>query len=199
MHPTAARNRVTQLAPTDFDAALTLARTIKDPWFRCQSLADAARHGPERAVLKIIGESLSAAWEANDPYKTVAVVGWPLRALIERDRAAQVEELLPQILDHAQTIAHPVSRLEALFTLWNAIYPLGGELRQRVQGALVVACQAAKSWKAGDRLAYAAQILAGDKLEEAMTLVALLREGRVKRRTLRKIEAGKFEAVRRFF
>ena len=73
------------------------------------------------------------------------------------------------------------------------------KMRRQVQDKLVAACMVADSWKAGDRLAWAAAILASDDVEEALGLVDILREGRLKRQARRRIEAGSFQTARIFF
>ena len=174
-------------------------RLITKPWFRAQALAAVARYAPEENVQDAARESLDASSEHDDPYNVVAVSAWPVRALIDRQRTQKVEQATPQVLALSDRIAHPVSRLEGLFTLWQAVYPMGGKMRQQVQDRFVAACRAADSWKAGDRLGWAATIVASDDLEEALRRVDFLRKRRYKRPALRRIKAGRIERVRDFF
>jgi hypothetical protein len=190
---------VIKSAQSDNEHALKLARKIDDPWYRTQALAWVARYAPIGKVEGLAKEALETAAEQADPYKVVAASAWPVRALIERERGEVAEEAIVRLLDLSERIDHPVSRLEALFLLWEAVYLLGDGMRRQVQDKLVAACRAADSWKAGDRLAWAATILAADHPEEAQELVAALREGRVKRQALRRMGAGKTEKVREFF
>lgn len=198
-NPTSGRDLVFSKAKTEHADALECARLIAKPWFRAQALAAVARYAADEKVEAVAKEALNAASEQADPYKVVAVSAWPVRALIECRREQTVEKLMPQLLALSDRIDHPVSRLEALFLLWQAVYPLGGEMRRQVQDKFVAACQAANSWKAGDRLAWAATILVSDDPEEALELVAVLREGRVKRQALRRIKSGRSESARVFF
>lgn len=198
-NPASERGLVIKSAQSDNEHALKLARKIDDPWYRTQALAWVARYAPNGKIEKLAREALDSASEQADPYKVVAASAWPVRALIERDRGQVAEDVIVRLLDLSDKIDHSVSRLEALFLLWQAVYPLGDAMLRQVQDRRVDACRAANSWKAGDRLAWAATILAADHPEEAQELVAVLREGRVKRQALRRIGAGKIEKVREFF
>src|SRR3954463_1419363 len=76
------RDRVAVLARTNPAEALELARTIKDPWFRCQALSLAAEHGPDRhSQQRAIGEAFAAASELREPNRVVTVSSWPVKAL----------------------------------------------------------------------------------------------------------------------
>lgn len=153
---------VIKSAQSDNEHALKLARKIDDPWYRTQALAWVARYAPNGKIEKLGREALDSASEQVDPYKVVAASAWPVRALIERDLGEVAEEAIVRLLDLSERIDHPVSRLEALFLLWEAVYLLGDGMRRQVRDKLVAACRAADSWKAGDRLSWAATILAAD-------------------------------------
>ena len=198
-NPTSGRGLVFKKARSDTAEALACARLIAEPWYRAQALAAVARYADEEKMEELAQEALDASFEQDDPYNVVAASAWPVRALIERQRTQNAEQVIGQLLVLSDQIAHPVSRLEGLFMPWQAVYPIGGKTRQQVQDKFVAACRAADSWKAGDRLGRSAIIVALDDLEEALRLVGLLREGRHKRQTLRRIKAGRIEKVRDFF
>lgn len=186
-------------AQSDNEYALKTARKIEIPWNRAVALGWVARYAPIGKMEALAREAMDAASEDDDPYGVVGASAWPVRALIERQRVDAVEPVISRLVLLSDQIEHPVSRLDGLFLLWQAVYPLGGEMRWRVQEKFVAACRAADSWKAGDRLAWAATILASDDAEEALGLVDILREGRLKRQARRRIEAGRTQRARIFF
>src|SRR5262249_26851219 len=120
---TSDRGFVARIAARDPEQALKRARSIENPWYRCQALAHVARHGPPAIVEKIAREALLAAQEERDPYKQVAAAAWPVRALIERGRTQGLPKVLRELIVTGGTIDHPVSRLDALFLLWEAAFP----------------------------------------------------------------------------
>ncbi len=128
-------------------AAHALARSISDPWYRCQALAGVARFAPAAQFKAIVQESLAAGKAADDPYQVVGATAWPLAALVERAHNNEVHRLLPSLLTYAAAIANPVSRIDALFLLWQAVFPLGIEFHRQVLDPLVKACREADSWK----------------------------------------------------
>jgi hypothetical protein len=191
--------RLKTLAAEDTKAALMFAKEIRDPRVRCLSLANVAHAAPTGRFHDIIEKALSAGHSVEDPYKMVTVMAWPVRALTERCNRTRVAEVLPELLERAETIEHPVSRLCVLFVVWNAVFPLAGEERRQVQEAFVSACRAANSWKAGQKISHAALILADESQSQALEFTELLREGRLKRQTMRRITAGQTEWPRIFF
>jgi hypothetical protein len=198
--PTRLRDRACQLAPTDTDQSLAVARQIADPWFRCQAVAWSARYAPQPRVAPLAREAVSAAAGAPDPYIAVGASAWPLRALIERGEAAPVDAIVRRLLAVGETIDHPVRRLSALDLLFHAVYPLGGRAKRDALAALVLACQAAKSWRAGRTLVDAALVLAADDPDAAArSAAATLPGGRHRRQVERRLAAGEQRSVRAFF
>jgi hypothetical protein len=84
------RGKVFDIAEVDNHGALKIARGIKEPWYRCQSLASVARFAPHGELDDRIEEALAACFDAANAYKCVAVAAWPVRALIERDRTERL-------------------------------------------------------------------------------------------------------------
>lgn len=132
MSATTTRDLTMRRATTDTSAAHALARSISDPWYRCQALAWVARFAPEAQFKAIVQESLAAGKAADDPYQVVGTTAWSLAALVERGHNNEVRCLLPSLLTHAAAIVNPVSRLDALFLLWQAVFPLGIEFHRQV-------------------------------------------------------------------
>jgi len=199
MSATTTRDLVVKRATTDTPAALALARTISDPWYCCQALAWVARFAPEAEFKAIVQESLSACLAANDPYQVVGAAAWSLRAMVERSHDKEVRRLLPRLLTRAADIANPVSRLDALFLLWQAVFPLGIEFHRQVLNLLVEACQEADRWKSPDTLVQVILMLALNSPLEAEQLVVSMPDGRHKRQVKRRIAAGQYQSPRTFF
>ena len=197
--PTTERNQTISLAQSNWSAALASARKVSDPWHRCQSLAWVARFAPAGVVTNIAAEALSAARACDDPYKVAAASAWPLRALIERDQRSQIGSLLDHLLQTAETIPHPVNRLDALFLIWQGVFPVGSSGRHRPQSALLRACQNVNSWKGSYTLRDTAVMVAPDDMAEAQRIVAMMPESSYRRQTLRQIVEGKRLSPRPFF
>ena len=194
--PTAADRSHARPGPFD---ALASARRVADPWFRCQALAKVAWEAEDEAAFgRIISEAADTAIDGANGYKQVAVLAWPLRAMIERGRRAQATATTAQALPVSLRIANPVSRADALFLLWQAAYPLGGEATGDLLTALLAACHEADSWKAPRLLAHIALIVATHDPAGAQAIVATLPDGRHKRQTLRRLAAGETRTPRPF-
>jgi hypothetical protein len=183
----------------EFERSLAAARKVREPWFRCQELACVARYAPDGDVVRVAEEAVRAAMEGKDAYQRVAVCAWPLRALAERKRIAKANRLVGRILPIAEDIDHPVSRLDALLLLWQAAAGLPSGTRERLLQALISACSAANSWKAGRAMHDIALILAGEDPGRANRLVGSMRESAYKRRAQRRLDAGEKWEARRFF
>ena len=117
-----------RLVKTDPDRALAVARSIHDPWFACQALAWVARFSGEERFLRIIKESFKEGRKATDPYRVVAAAAWPVRALVERGKTRSMSSVIPELLVLAQQIELFASRSEALFLLFQAVFPAGREI-----------------------------------------------------------------------
>ena len=199
MSATAQREQAIQAATVDFQRAVRLAREVAEPWFRCQALASVARHAPDGEVAGLAMEAVKAARAGNDRYQQVAACAWPVRALAERNETRRATQIVAEVLPLAGEITHPVSRLEALFLFWQAAYPLAGTVRHTVLGALVAACLAASSWRAGRTMRDVALIMAAEDRRRAEQLVASMPACRYKRQAERALAAGETHSPRTFF
>jgi hypothetical protein len=170
------RELVGKLAGTESVRALEVARSISEPWYRCQSLAHVAWHLEDRKQFeKVIGEALAAAYE-------------------HRRLSSVVDELLQKI----QREANPVRQADALFYLFEAVF-YEPRLRDRVLDALLAACERMNSWKRPYILSDIALVFAGDDSDRAAQIVDVIGEGRWSRKTRREIAAGKWLGPHEFF
>src|SRR3954469_17904349 len=129
MSATSTRDQVTRLAPADPEGAAEVARSIEEPWFRAQALAWAARFAADDRVVPLAEESLRSSYAEIDPYRTVATGAWPVRALVERGHSDKARSTLDSLLLLAPQVEPPTSRVEALFLVWQAIFPLDADAR----------------------------------------------------------------------
>ena len=179
--------------------ALHLAQNVSEAWYRCQSLAAVARFAPEAEVVFIVDKALDAAREAGDAYKRVAVSAWPVCALAERGKNEAAQKLLASLINEAAQIMPPVSRVCALAEVWQASGSLPPALKQPVLDALVAACRADNSWKAGRILSYSLLILASEDAEQAHRIAGSMRDGPYRRWTQKRLAAHQTETGRSFF
>ena len=193
------RRAVFDAAETNNHYALRIARQIRDPWYRCQALACVARFAPHGEFDERVDEALLAAFEASNGYKRVAVSAWPLRALIERGQTAKLAELVPKLMTMAQAIEHPVSRMDALGSLLDAVFPAGDPHRKSIFDEYAAACGGANSWKAGRGLAAFAVRFAAIDAVFARAIVESMRDGPYKRRAIRELATARDLGTRSYF
>src|SRR5215207_721039 len=107
------RDRVRLLAPSQPQKAVEIARTIADPWFRCQALSIAAVHTPDRRDRnRAISEAFAAANELNEPNRLVTVSAWPVKALALSGDETQVQREVTRLLSVISREASPVRRVD---------------------------------------------------------------------------------------
>jgi hypothetical protein len=137
------RDAVAAIAAQDPQRALELARSIKDPWFRCQALAMAAVHVQDRKIREqVVDEAFAAANELSDPNPIVTVSSWPLKALVLTGNPARVSAAVDRLLEIISTEGSPVRRADALRYLLGAVSSSGNDIMQRVARAFAAACLA---------------------------------------------------------
>lgn len=193
------RDRATELAKTNPAEALAIARGIVDPWFRAQALAWIGRYFPGSRFEAVLAEAQASGAGSDDAYVAVAVSAWGVRALLERDARAKAAGAVETALARSRGIRHPVRRLDALFLLFHAVFD-DHALRTGVLEALMAACVAAKSWKAGDRMREAALMLATAQHPlEVVRVLASMPEGKHRRTAMERIRAGEQRTPRKFF
>jgi hypothetical protein len=192
------RNSVGKLAQSDPTKALEVARSISEPWYRCQSLAAVAWHLEDRNQFEnVIGEALTAAYEQDAPNRVVSVASWAVRAMVKRsDR--RLKPVVHRLLDQIQLEPNPVRQADALFFLFEAVF-YEPRLRYPVLDALLHACGEMKSWKRPRILSDIALVLAIDDPNRASEIVEMIGEGRKSGQTRQDIAAGRWLGPHEFF
>lgn len=90
------RRRVDGLLSHDVVAALTLARRIAHPWYRCQSLAAvAAAMDDDRRAGAVLDEAMAAAFAQSEPNCVVTVAAWPLSVMVTRHLPGAASAVAP--------------------------------------------------------------------------------------------------------
>ena len=176
------------LARSDTDAALARARADGHAGNRCHYLAWVAHFADPRRVVAIAREALATCDEMDNPYGSVSLAAWPLRALAERGLDDECERSLPRVFERARRLANPVNRLDGLERVFHGVFPVE-RARRLVLVQLIAACHEASSWKAPRCLANVAATLARAPHDAALVLAALP-PGRQRRRAERELAAG---------
>ena len=158
-------------------------------------MAGVARFAPKENVVPVAREALKAAFSDSDSYRQVAATAWPLRALIEREFGGVAQNQLPEILKLSREIANPVSRSDALFLLWESVFPV--QQQGVLLDELVASCQ--NHFKADTLLRDTVLILASRNPQRARKLAEKMPDGKAKRQALKRLEAGEICATRAFF
>jgi hypothetical protein len=192
------RNLVSQLAVSEPLKALEAARSISDPWYRCQSLAHVAWNLEDRKLSeKVIAEALAAAYEHDEPNRVVTVASWAVRAMVKKsDR--RLSSVVDGLLDKIQREANPVRQADALVFLFEAVF-YEPRVRELVLNALLRACEQMNSWKRPLILSDVALVFALDDPNRASQIIDLMGEGRMSRKTRREMAAGKWLGPHEFF
>lgn len=192
------RDSVGTLAASEPVRALEVARSISDPWYRCQALAHIAwRLEDQHQREKVIGEALSAAFEQDEPNRVVSVASWAVWVMAQKgDR--RLNSVVTELLDKIQSEPNPVRQGDALLLLFEAVYH-EPQLRDRVLDPLLRACEQMKSWKRPRILTDIALVLAKDDPDRAAHVVDLIGESRQSRKAHRDLAAGKWLGPHDFF
>lgn len=180
MSATQQRDIAGRLAVTDPTRALATARAIEDPWFACQALAWVARFAPEDQFNKIIKESLSVCRSEVDPYRAVAPAAWPIRAIVERNRVELLPSVIRELLLRAKEIEILASRSEALFLLFQAVFPAGRKHWLAVFQSLREASTPLRSWRQRRNLCDAILIVRGGDQALAQKILSGLNDVKLK-------------------
>jgi hypothetical protein len=149
------RNRVAAIAKTQPHEALELARSIDDPWFRCQALSIAAVHAPDRRSQKrAIDDAFSAANELSEPNRVVTVSSWPVKALALAGNMSSVSSEVARLLQVVSTESSPVRRADALRYLLGAVSlapaAVAGRVAREFAGACLAPLQSGKRNSRGE-------------------------------------------------
>jgi hypothetical protein len=178
MSETDIRRKVWELCQTDIGHAERLALGIGFDWYRCQSLAAVAIHtSGKRRFMKLANEALDAARRLPDPNRKVTCSAWIISVMAKRPDVV-VDEMLSTI----SAEENAVRRADALFALYNAVYPRR-ETAKKVFESLLATTEAMRSWKQPLMLGEIALVLARDDPQQARAILDLIANAAAKRKT----------------
>lgn len=181
MEDVANRARVKKLVLTEPRKALKIARAIRHPWYRCQSLSMVAEHWGNAAQRKdVLVEALRSAEEQTQINRIVTVASWPLKVMTSIDIDA-VPQHLRRLVELANQEPHSLRRADSLFALANAASGNSG-LLVLVIPSLVDALLLSYGWKTDRLIAWSLQMVRTAMPEALGPLVARHRPGSKKRR-----------------
>lgn len=199
MSATQQRDLVCRLAPSDPARALGVARAIEDPWFASQALAWVARYAPEAEFSNLIKESLRVRRNESDPYRVVAPAAWAMRAIVERNHLNMLPPVIAELLMLAERIEILASRSQALFLLFQAVFPAGRKHWQPVLVSLRKASTPLISWRQRRNLLDAILIVREEDEELALEITKSLDDQKLKAKVERMLSSAQSHLPRRFF
>lgn len=197
--PTSQRQLSISLAVKDPQQALVVARSIEDPWFRCQALAYVARYWPGKDYETFLREASKAADSQDNWYKRVTVSAWPIRAYLERGSQAPAKSLLERYATEASNIENMGGRSEALLMLFQAAKPFDRKLWEPVFRALVQASEPALAWRQLRNIRNAIAMVAADNPKLVQEAISRLADEKTVAAIKRDVENGKTAEPRPFF
>jgi hypothetical protein len=137
------RDKVAAMAASNTRQALALARTIADPWFRCQALSIVAVHVLDRRTQKLaIQEAFACANELSDPNRIVTVSSWPIKALVLTGNTIRASAETERLLRIISAEGSPVRRADALRQLLGSVSGSSRDVVLRVAKEFAAACLA---------------------------------------------------------
>ena len=160
--PTGQRQLAINLLASDPKKALSIARAIEDPWFKCQALAYVARYWPNDDYEQLLREASKASDSQDNWYKRVTVSAWPIRAYLELGNLDPAKRLLTRSTEEASKIENMGGRSEALLMLFQAAQPFDQDLWEPVFHALVKATEPALAWRQTRNIRNAIAMVAAD-------------------------------------
>lgn len=197
--PTGQRQLAIDLTASDPKKALSVARAVDDPWFKCQALAHVARYWPGDDYKQILREANNASDSQDNWYKRVTVSAWPIRAYLERGDTASAKRLLARYTSEARNIENMGGRSEALLMLFQAAKPYDRSLWEPVLQALIEATEPALAWRQLRNTRIAVAMVAADSSSLVQQAIKRLTDDKAIAAIKRDTENGKTAEPRAFF
>jgi hypothetical protein len=142
---------------------------------------------------------LVAAAECHDDYKRAAVAAWPIRALVERGRAALALDALGRARQRALAATPYASRAEALLGLLQGGWHLGASTRRQLVEDLVALHATDTFWRVGRALVDALEMLSKEDRDLARAIAERIADDRCRAKALASIQAERVCGPRSYF
>lgn len=159
MTPTRYRDQVAQLAKTNPDKGIEIAKKISDPWFQAQAWSHLARHADK--PLPFARKAAKAASQTKDDYQRSAVRAWEIAALAERKLYVQARRSLTEAVELAVSVTPIGSLAESLFLLFQAAFKISIDDAAAVAEVLNRSCDS-NHWRAKRALKESVTMLSGE-------------------------------------
>jgi hypothetical protein len=144
------RGRASDLAKSQPQRALEIARTIPDGWYRCQAMATIAREANDLGIVDTaFKEARIAAAAGDDAYQRAAVLAFAIVAAMKRSRIELAKAMLHDALALIPSVEPTASRAYALDGLWRTTSAVGDHaMREAVLAAVQAQVHPDRSWRA---------------------------------------------------
>ncbi len=177
------RARVEALARTAPADALVIARSIRHPWYRCQSLATVAEHlGKQQKAIDLVEEAFITAQLQSDTNRIVTVSAWPLRIIAPLDSKLAAKHTT-SLVHQANTEPHTLRRADALYMLARAVDHTP-TLLELIVPSLRQALLSGHGWRIDRLIRKTVALIRSHMPGELDALIAHHSEGRKKRNLL---------------
>ena len=166
-----ARAEVARLAAGSPGKAISIARSIEHPWYRCQALASVVEANPSHpSANQLLAESLASAYNQHEPNRVASVAFWPLRILVKSDLNEAIAHTIKLLGIIAQE-PHGLRRLDGLSSILAAVVD-AKQLRDAVLPRFLEASKVSHGWRTERIIDGAIHALAPHDRESAASLLA---------------------------
>lgn len=192
------RDRIAQLAKTDFEAAERLVDSIDHVRERIQALGWLIRYAPAGEVPRMIADVNQSAGTSSDFYGDVMALAWPLRALHETNHPKRIPPLRDVATSLAASVSPASSRAHAIFVLANALIPAGVPVVEPVLSVLM-SIRNDSHWRVVRAFVYVSLLINAHDQQRAAKLASAIPINSKRTATLERIHNGDQLEPRVFF
>ncbi len=167
----AGRREAQLLARNDIPRALTVARAIGHPWYRCQALAGVADAMSAPAARDaVLTEAVEAAFQQLEPNRVACAASWPLRVMVRHEHAG-VRRFVERLLNVLAKEEHGLRRLDGLAAVIGPLLSIP-ELRTLAWPSFLAAADTSTGWRTERIVSWMAAALAEYDKPAALRLLA---------------------------
>lgn len=182
------RNWVHEHVQQDPTAALSAARKIQHPWYRCQALSQVAEYCADKAMkLLILQEALQAARSQSEPNRTIVVSAWPLSIMVTAFQKEALE-VAYELLALSETEQHGLRRLDAQASLIQSVMQLS-KARELLLPKFEETAMRSHGWRSDKLVAWVAITIARYDGDAAWRLVQSRPANRFSKAAAKQIES----------